>query len=77
MNPNKSPCCNAEMHIESGLFVCPTCQLKYTSGAIWTAKNPILSKHRAPLRVWRTVAILSVILFLAVCAWAYMLITNL
>jgi hypothetical protein len=34
-------------------------------------------KHRAPFRLWRVIAILSVILFLAVCVWGYSIITNL
>ena len=39
-------------------------------------ESPIITEHRAPFRIWRTVAILSVILFLAVCVWAYVTITN-
>ena len=65
--------------LKSGLFLCLNCLEKYDSNIIWEAmrESPIITEHRAPFRIWRTVAILSVILFLAVCVWAYVTITNL
>ena len=36
-----------------------------------------ITYHRAPYRVWRTVAILSVLLFLGTCLWAYVIVSKL
>ena len=65
--------------LKSGLFLCLNCLEKYDSNIIWEAmrESPIITEHRAPFRIWRTVAILSALLFLGVCAGAYYIIINL